>query len=490
MKDIIIIYDDSRKPNQEIRSITGEKTFGDTIFKRVTLKERMKQELLRFSHIRSFMTYQKAENFNNVSLSAVAAGNTCSVLHLFSDCGLRNREALKVLLEKAGFINENFVAMCDDKIALAMFADVSAYLDFLNRNVLSGEQETVSDALETVQFEKISTEAFVDLSNINHFRQFITGGFDARFFNVLAGDEFTVTKQSENKKKIKREFEYYYLLPENMKMWYVMPFHYVEDEQKASYMMERYHMTDIAIRYVHGAITQDEFRDILDKLFYFLKNRKEKEVPHEIYAENANELYLKKVENRIEQLKQLKSFEKLNRMIQTGTEFEGMDDIIIWYRKIYDAIVSKKSFRNVLVVGHGDLCFSNILYSREASLLKLIDPRGALSEEELYMNPYYDMAKLSHSICGYYDFFNSDLFEISLEDGLQYKLTVLGEADNAVYRNIFMEYLEQYGVDYALIRLYEASLFLSMLPLHIDREKKVFGFILNAIRILKEIEPK
>ena len=38
------------------------------------------------------------------------------------------------------------------------------------------------------------------------------------------------------------------------------------------------------------------------------------------------------------------------------------------------------------------------------------------------------------------------------------------------------------------MRLYEASLFISMLPLHIDYPQKVLGFILNAINILKEIE--
>ena len=39
-----------------------------------------------------------------------------------------------------------------------------------------------------------------------------------------------------------------------------------------------------------------------------------------------------------------------------------------------------------------------------------------------------------------------------------------------------------------LVRVYEASLFLSMLPLHIDNPHKVFGFILNVNNILKELE--
>ena len=38
------------------------------------------------------------------------------------------------------------------------------------------------------------------------------------------------------------------------------------------------------------------------------------------------------------------------------------------------------------------------------------------------------------------------------------------------------------------VRIYEASLFLSMLPLHMDNPHKVFAFILNAKNILEEIE--
>ena len=33
----------------------------------------------------------------------------------------------------------------------------------------------------------------------------------------------------------------------------------------------------------------------------------------------------------------------------------------------------------------------------------------------------------------------------------------------------------------------QASLFLSMLPLHLDNPQKVFGFLLNGMEILKEV---
>ena len=87
-------------------------------------------------------------------------------------------------------------------------------------------------------------------------------------------------------------------------------------------------------------------------------------------------------------------------MIAMGTKYDGIEAVVAHYEKLYTKIATDAAnARNftTLAVGHGDLCFSNILYSREANLLKLIDPKGALAEEDLYTDPYYDLAKLSHS---------------------------------------------------------------------------------------------
>ena len=127
-----------------------------------------------------------------------------------------------------------------------------------------------------------------------------------------------------------------------------------------------------------------------------------------------------------------------------------------------------------------------MLYSKEINLLRLIDPKGALEEKDLWTNPYYDIAKLSHSVCGNYDFFNTDLYDINITKNMNLELKV--HFNNEKYKEIFKKYLEENGYDYELVRLYESSLFLSMLPLHIDNPHKVLGFILNAINILEELE--
>lgn len=154
--------------------------------------------------------------------------------------------------------------------------------------------------------------------------------------------------------------------------------------------------------------------------------------------------------------------------------------------KLKFKIESKNKFINKLVTGHGDPCFSNTIYNKSTQTLKFVDTKGAMTEDELWTNPYYDVAKISHSICGRYDFFNNGLFEIKIKSDFSYELDI--PFNNKSFVKIFKEKAIENGFDFWTIRIYEASLFLSMLPLHIDNPYKVFGFILNAINILKEIE--
>ncbi len=468
MKKVIVIYDDSRKPDREIRVITGHKSFGDTIFKRQSLRQRSGTMFLKYEIVKTFIESDEA-----YELIDEYAGSDDPVFKIYSDHEAVDKEALGILLEKSLYVNENYSVFDGEKTAAVIYPSFAAWLN------------AGSDADEAA-YEKIKSGAFISLSDVNNFRRFITSGFDARFFNSLKGDEYTVVKSSNNVDKLRKEYKYFTLLPPEMKQWYGTVFDYREEGGSASYSMERYHMTDLALRYVHGAIDEDEFRDLMEIIFHFIKIRKQTEVSDEEYEAEAVRLYIGKVEERTETLKTLAGYEEIKSYIELGTKYNDIDEIVKRYKLLYGKITQKRKFLKVKVVGHGDLCFSNILYNNSAGLLKLIDPKGAADEEGMYMNPFYDIAKLSHSICGSYDYFNSEQYEISV--GTDMKLSLKIDADNDRYIRIFKEYLDKNDLDYRLIRLYEASLFLSMLPLHIDRPKKVLGFILNAIRIMDEIE--
>ena len=467
MRKVIIIYDDSARPGADIRSITGGKSFGNTIFKRVTLAEHTARLFGDFEEVIGYTTLLNAKAYLATFISKDIVPVVMKSQFIVTDIS-----AVKVIIEKACYAHENYKVVMDDKIACVIYGTPEGFFDAKDKDVTA--------------FAPITTEAFIDISDVDHFRQFITGGFEARFFNALSGDEYTVIKKSENIEKLRAEYTFYSLLPDDMKQWFVQPFDFSEDGRAAQYKMERFHMADLAIRYVHGAIALDEFEDILGKLFHFVSHRHNKTVSADEYEKKAEELYIKKVDDRIAALKSMPEYESISKLIADTTEFSSIDDIVAKYKSLYESIRAGRRFKNELAVGHGDLCFSNILYSKDASLLKLIDPKGAIVEDEIYTDPYYDLAKLSHSICGYYDYFNSDLFQITVDEGLKSHLSM--DFDNSEYVAVFRKKLEENGMDLKLIRLYECSLFLSMLPLHIDRPKKVYAFILNAIAILNSLE--
>lgn len=482
MKKVIVVYDDSMMPNAEIGTITGQKSYGDTIFKRVTLKNRMKEAVLSQKAVADFLVYKKESDQIAVFETLAKENSDAVVVHMYSNFAKGPAAEFDGLFTKASYINRDYVVMNDASPAMVLCADIASYKKAFEEIVLRRYNADVIEAA-----------AFMDLSVRANFLTFITGGFDARFFNALEGDAYTVTKKSSKIEKIKSEYNFYYLLPEHMKMWFVQPYDYKEEKDYASYTMERFHMTDIAIRFVHGAVGAEELRDILDKLFYFAGHRAEKTVSLDEGSKVADELYVDKLLARMEDLKKLPEYAQFDGMIKMGSAYDSIDAITQKYLALYNKLCPMKKGVGYggnkeckLAVGHGDMCFSNILYNKEASILKLIDPKGALSEDELYTDPYYDLAKLSHSICGCYDFFNSGLYQVSIDRDLKLCLTIDTEPDE--YIAIFKEYLEKNGYDYKLVRLYEAGLFLSMLPYHMDQPGKVFGFLLNAVRILDEVE--
>jgi hypothetical protein len=90
-------------------------------------------------------------------------------------------------------------------------------------------------------------------------------------------------------------------------------------------------------------------------------------------------------------------------------------------------------------------------------------------------------------VLGSYDLINQDMFDLEVDEELGLRL-VLDRQPPPWARPLFVERLNRIGFDPVLVRLCEASLFISMLPLHIDRPRKVVAFVVNAVAILDEVE--
>jgi len=481
MNRILLVYDDSQKPGRDILQIVGDKPFSDIIYKRKTIKGRTFEILSQYDFIIDKIILSSIDKISGLVNKLSNYPSSLPVFHMFSDSIISNPDEFDILINKTKFVKQN-ICVFSPSLAGVMFHSTEDYIRFLKNSLIGNSTRDFLDGLNT---EQMKSDAFTNIDDMQNFIKYITGGFDARFFNRFSGDDYIITKKSSNRLKIKSEYTYFQLLPEQMRMWFVMPFNYQETEDIAGYSMERYHMPDLAIRWVHRSISVDEFEGILNKLFVFLNSRSVRPITAAQYRETADELYLVKLDRRMNEVKKSPYFGQFQQFISSGTRFSSLEEIIGEYKLLYKTACEKGKFKSISVIGHGDFCFSNMLYDKETSMLKLLDPKGALTEPELWTDPYYDAAKLSHSICGKYDFFNSGLFDCLLDEDLKFKLLI--EFDNAPYIELFKKYLAQNGYDYACVRLFEASLFLSMLPLHMDYPQKVFGFLLNAINIMEEV---
>lgn len=479
---IEVYYDDTVKKGEIISNIIGDRGFADVVVKKKTLEKYYTEALysifsdMHWYKISSLYEYKKIQKDLESSLDS-----DIRIIHCFSNYVFSDLKSAQLSFKKIEFIEEPFLLLDGNRIVAMLFPNTTSYLKYCKR-VNSGMKPW--DAAKTIS-EKTNIAGMKNIGAITNFIQCITGSFDSRYFNSIVSHDYTLTKRSANKRKIKAEYTFYHLLPDDMKVWFVMPFDYQETEKDASYTMERLHMTDLAIKWVHGSIDYEEFNEILDNYFYFFTHRHAKDCSKEQYQKTAAELYIDKVQKRVEQLKNCKEYKTIEKILSLKEQY-NLDYLVEKYFKLKDCIESKVNLPCETVIGHGDPCFSNTMYNKSTKTLKFIDPKGALQEEELWTNPYYDIAKLSHSICGKYDFFNSGLFDIHITDKFELDLEIA--FDNREYIKLFKNKVEQYGFNYCLVRLYETSLFLSMLPLHIDDAHKVLGFILNVKQILEEIE--
>lgn len=329
------------------------------------------------------------------------------------------------------------------------------------------------------------TPSLMDISDKASLLQFLSASTETRFFNRMKADPMRLTKASSDIQKIQNEYTFYQLLPAEMQRWFVQPTNLTTNNQEASYQMERLNMPDMSIMWLHGTLDQASFSDFLDRVFLFFAERPHKDIAPETYKKARQKLYQDKVSRRFEQLQKLDCYAQLNGLFANGSDYADIADLIDQYHAFYQKHAKEADFR--LAIIHGDPCFSNILFDSSSGLLRLIDPKGASTEADLWHDPLYDLAKLSHSVLGNYDFINNRQFRITTDENLRLNLQFADKNDQSL-KQLFLDQLTSAGYDPFQVRLAELSLFLSMLPLHADHPEKLLAFMLNAAQIFKELQ--
>ena len=78
-------------------------------------------------------------------------------------------------------------------------------------------------------------------------------------------------------------------------------------------------------------------------------------------------------------------------------------------------------------IGHGDLCFNNILIDPIYGKVNLIDPKGNYHKKLGFygvVDNFYDLAKLNHSFEGLYDSVVNNLFKFVIIKDKEFRIEI------------------------------------------------------------------
>ncbi len=478
---LLLIFDDREFTSGEMRHLVGVRRFADIIFKRRPLYKHFcdalptwaKQRLIRLQNDADLaLLRSNLEVCQEDAAAFVIAGRA----------GFPNLDLLTQLIERLPYAEEDFT----DSLYKPLLVFWHNAHDLVNHwaKFVSSPLHTWEQSWQNSQ--RLQSLQPLDLGKTRDFLLFSSGSTATRHFNEVFIGDYYYTKRLKDKCKMQAEYAFHGLTPEHMRPWLIQSFDFKDEGEYASYKMLRYYLADAALQWVHGAFEADTFAPFIERLLFFISDRPKQACHKEQSAALAKDLFVTKLERRIEEFLALPKGMQINQLASSAIPELNLNHLLSRYLKLFKRFENAFSF-DYRVVGHGDPCFSNILYDQQRYLLKLIDPKGALTEEELWTHPMYDLCKISHSVLGDYDFINNGLYKVDFLDDNNLVLN-FSHTNHESLKPIFINQVKAMGYDVRIVRLGEASLFLSMLPLHIDYPNKVLAFMLKASQILNKVE--
>jgi hypothetical protein len=481
LPNILLIVDDREFAADEVRAQVGLRRFGDIVVRRQSLIAHLRGSLPAWAaaqlvHLRS------ADELPALRARLEASGDNSAAFVIAARAGIMQADRLLQLVERLPFAEEDFT----DRLYKPL-------LVFLRNAHSLVEQWAAFEAAPLHLWEqawqgcqRVQSLQPLDLAKIRDFLSYTVGSTAARHFNRIEAGDYYYTKSSTLRAKIEAEYKFYGLAPEAMRPWLIQPFDYQDDGQRASYKMLRHYLADAALQWVHGAFDADSFGAFVDRLLFFLAERPRKACSREQSAQAARALFVTKLETRAQQFLALDEGRRIDTLAASAGAHLALAPQLERFKRLYARHEAAFAFDH-MVVGHGDPCFSNVLYDQQRHLLQLIDPKGALNADDIWTHPLYDLCKVSHSALGDYDFINNGMCSVGFTDGNDLVLR-FAHTNHGALKPLFTQRLRSAGHAPQLVRLGEASLFLSMLPLHVDCPNKALAFMLKANQILDEVE--
>jgi len=328
---------------------------------------------------------------------------------------------------------------------------------------------------------------WLDFGHVNTYFEARSSITTQRHFNDLLITPRTVTKKSRNKRKIKAEHSWYKNIPEELNVYLPSISSFKKTDSHYSYKLEYLYLIPLNDLFVYGKLNSDAWVSILSECNNFLDKLHAYRVPNTVTLSSLDGLYQLKTQKRLNEFYLASGFSLERKLSLNNVELDSLSNIA----NITSNFINKARKDDVCIT-HGDFCFSNILYDSRSRFIKVIDPRGVDSDGNIsiYGDKRYDIAKLYHSIIGLYDFIISSNYDlkVDIESG-NYTFEIHLNSRVKEIQNLFKEMiLVSSGYKELEIQSICIHLFLSMLPLHSDCQRRQDAIIANTLILFADMK--
>ena len=347
------------------------------------------------------------------------------------------------------------------------FLDNSLFYKFSSNKILDYPLITYSDDLVLCT----NLRTYTNLRSVNPI---------SRNFNSLQlKNNDWYEKKSSDIDKLNREYIFIKNLPESLRKFFpTLSKEGVKKYNKAiSYCIKNIPGEDLASIFLQNKVTHELSNNLFDFLYkWFVAVGKE-----QLNEGCFHDFVKKKCIDRFKLFKKL----GINNEMSSICDFYSIPEPHSQLQKLLLFLETRKDDINKYPLGffHGDLCLSNILFYKNS--FYLIDPRG-FDKNNSKTNLLYELAKLRHSIISSYDYINTNQSSIEFIGQNQFKINIHNTKSNDLLKKLYFDLLEAFSISDELIKLIEASLFFSMMPLHSESKNKMLTFYLTSIKLLDE----
>lgn len=335
----------------------------------------------------------------------------------------------------------------------------------------------------------VFSDKWLDFGHVNSYYRSKANFTTQRAFNELKITSDWVEKSSSKNIKIAAEANWFAQLPYSLRGYIPQYLGSCEKDDRITYRLEYLHQTALNELYVFSELPVNIWEQILKGCVGFLKACEQEIAPGNAHVSNLNELFGDKTVTRLKEYCAINSISMTDKW-QLNTEIPtSLEDILIDSKMYLPKDTNNWSYS----VLHGDFCFSNILYDFRSNRVKTIDPRGTTHEGviTLYGDIRYDIAKLSHSIIGMYDWIIAGYYDVNIANSnINFRIE-----ENQLHKTIQQRFIDiiqrEFSINAVTLMSMQIQLFLSMLPLHSDdksRQKALFANAFRLYHLMKRLE--